>query len=311
MKLKNPIIPATLADRTGSGRLVARAFRDIEARWSSAGAAVAETFLRIPRLEINDASNPVRYAMTPQQMAQVAQEIADTLIRWIAEGKDTSGYFWWDTYPTEAAQMGAAQSVANLSALSEAYAATTTMQAVLSQPAYVERVGMAKFKSYEHWSGLSSSLRGELSEIIGRAVVDGKNPRDVVTEIAGRLEVSKNRAKLYAQTDITDALRQARWAESDRARDEMGIRVGLLWTSALKATTRATHAAKHGKVYNSTEVREFYSRDGNRFRCYCATTECLLDDRGRPMLTDNVRMRLKNERGAWDLADGKRKAASP
>ena len=310
-KPKSPIIPANPKDRTGTGKLVAKALRDINSRFENLGAAVVSAFLRIPRYELNDAAGQViRYAMTPAQLSQVAAEIQEAVIRWIAEGKSLDGMFWWDSYIDEATQTGIAQSVANLSALSASYAATTTVQSVLSQPIYTERLGVAKFKSYEHWTGLSAQLKSELSSIIGRAVTDGKNPRDVTREISERLEVSKAKAAQYAQTDITDTLRQTRWAETDRVGADLGIKVALLWTSALKATTRETHAAKHGRAYTTSEVREFYGRDGNRYNCYCSQIECLIDAKGKPLLPDSRRISLTQERGAWQLADGKRRAGS-
>ena len=129
-----------------------------------------------------------------------------------------------------------------------------------------------------------SEMRAELAQIIGRAVVDGKNPRAVRTEIAERLEVSRGRALGYAQTDITDTLRQARMAEADHAREEFGLGIGLLWTSALLPTTRPTHAARHRKVYTSAQVKAFYAVNGNRYRCHCSITECLLDEDGMRLL---------------------------
>jgi hypothetical protein len=107
-----------------------------------------------------------------------------------------------------------------------------------------------------------------------------------------------------AQTDLTDTLRQARWAEAEAAREDLGIVTGLLWTSALIPTTRPTHAAKNGKVLTTEQVREFYSRDGNIFRCHCAQTECLLDEDGKPILTPGLKAAMAKEKAEWfDTAD--------
>ncbi len=195
---------------------------------------------------------------------------------------------------------GTAQSLANIAGLSATYAGARSLEQIVYSEAYRNRVAMAQIKSYEHWTGLSAGMRSELSQIIGRAVVDGKNPRAVRAEIAERLDVSKAKALQYAQTDITDTLRQARQAEKDFAEAEFGIELGLLWTSALKPTTRPHHAARHGKVYTTEQVREFYGRDGNRYNCYCAQTECLLDADGRPILTDTLKGAMAKEKAAWE-----------
>ena len=47
----------------------------------------------------------------------------------------------------------------------------------------------------------------------------------------------------------------------------------MLWASALKPTTRASHARRHGRVYTIDEVRDFYSRDGNAINCYLPGTQ--------------------------------------
>ncbi len=118
-------------------------------------------------------------------------------------------------------------------------------------------------------------------------------------EIQERLEVSKSKALQYAQTDVTDTLRQARIAESEFAEQEMGIRTGLLWTSALIPTTRPWHASRNGKVYTPDEVRTFYSQSGNRYNCRCAVTEALLDEDGKPILTKSLQSKMANERKKW------------
>jgi uncharacterized protein with gpF-like domain len=122
----------------------------------------------------------------------------------------------------------------------------------------------------------------------------------VVAEIRERLDVSRSAALQYAQTDITDTLRQARWAEAERAGDEYGLRLALLWTSALIPTTRPWHASRHGKVFTPAEVRNFYGQRGNRYRCHCSQTEALLDEAGAPILTDGLKRSMSKELKAWE-----------
>jgi uncharacterized protein with gpF-like domain len=170
---------------------------------------------------------------------------------------------------------------------------------VLFSEPYRNRLAAAQVRSMDHWTGLGATLRAELSQIIGRGVVDGKNPRVVRREIAEQMGVSRARAELYAQTDITGTLREARWAEADHASEELGLSLALLWTSAFLPTTRQTHAARHGQAYTSKEVREFYSRSGNRYRCHCAQTEALLDEFGKPILSASAKRGMAKERAVW------------
>lgn len=242
------------------------------------------------------------YGLTPDEMADVSEALGEAVKRWVAEDVQVKYKFWWSPFADESSQLGASQAVANLSRLSAAYAAARSIQAVVLSDAYKSRVAMAQIKSYDSWKSLAEDARSKLSQIIGRAVVDGKNPKAVRKEIQDAIGVSKSRAMLYAQTDITETLREARRKEAEYAIEQFGMNVGLLWTSALIPTTRRTHAARNGKVYTPEEVREFYGKDGNRYRCHCAQTECLIDDAGKPMLSDALKRSMKSELEAWEKA---------
>lgn len=302
----NPTIPGTPEERTGTTRILRRAVREITRRFAGLQRDVLAIFDAIRVYGGNDAAMArTLYALTPEELAATSQALQDALDRWLLEGRDPRHSFWYSPYDEEAAQLGSAQSAANLTRLSEGYAATRSLQQIVYSDAYRNRVAMAQVKSYEHWTGLSSQARSELSQIIGRAVVDGKNPRAVRAEIMERLDVTRSRAAQYAQTDITDTLRQARMAEADYATETLGLNIGLLWTSALIPTTRPWHASRNGKVYTSEQVRAFYQVNGNRYRCHCATTECLLDTDGKPILTDGLKAKMKAEKVAWQKAQGK------
>lgn len=298
----NPIVPGSTTERTGSAGILRRANAAIRARFAGLLRDVLGIFGRIRTLEANDAQDfgRVLYALTPQEMAAVVEALRQALGRWIIDGREARDVFWFNAYEAEAAQLGTAQSVANLSRLSEAYAAARSLQQVVFSEPYATRVALAQIRSYEHWTSLSAGMQSELSQIIGRAVADGKNPRAVRKEIMERLGVSEHRAYSYAQTEITNTLRDARMAEKADAEERFGLRMGLLWTSALLPMTRPWHASRNGRVYTEEEVKAFYSVNGNKYRCHCGITECLLDENDRPILTDRAKAQFKRERETWE-----------
>lgn len=296
---RNPAIPGTPKDRTGTAGILRRAYAEIRQRYAGLQAEVLAIFDRIPTYALNDEFTPVAYALTPQQMEALSLELQAAFERWIASGRDPAHSFWYSKYDQEASHLGTAQSVANLTNLSATYAAARSIESVIYSQPYQTRLGMAQIKSYEHWTGLAASQKAELAQIIGRAVVDGKNPKAVRTEIMERLEVSRSKAAQYTQTDITDTLRQARWAESEYTSETLGIKIGMLWTSALLPTTRPWHASKNGKVLTTEEVKAFYSVNGNRYNCHCSQTEALLDADGKPILTKKLQSTMSNELSAW------------
>lgn len=298
--MTNPIIPGSIRDRTGTSSILHRAVADIKRRYTGLKIDVLAIFARIPVYSFNDEFGQVYYGMTAQQLEALSSELQAAYDRWIASSRDPANVFWYSKHVDDAQQLGTAQSVANLTTLSESYAAARTLERVIYSQPYQTRLAMAQVKSYEHWTGLAASQKSELSEIIGRAVIDGKNPKAVRTEIMERLEVSRSRAAQYAQTDITDTLRQARMSEDEYSESELGIKTGELWTSALLPTTRAHHAARTGKVYTRAEVKQFYSVNGNRYRCHCSITACLLDADGKPILSDRLKASMKAEKLQWD-----------
>ena len=300
--MANPIIPGSNNDRTGALPILRRAVREINRRWAGLQADVLAAFNAIPAYAINagETVDLYRYGLTADQMSRLSVELQAAVERWIADGRDPANLFWWSQYVSESAQLGTAQSVANLSQLSPAYAAARSIETVIYSEPYVQRLAVAQFKSYEHWTGLAAAQKSELAQVIGRAVTDGKNPKTIADEIKERLGVSLSKAKQYAQTDVTDTLRQARWAESEQAQEDFGIKVGLLWTSALLPTTRPWHASRHGRVYTTSQVKEFYGQRGNVYACHCSATEALLDADGKPILTPKLKAKMQGEKLKWD-----------
>src|SRR6185369_9488880 len=168
---RNPIVPGNTADRTGTAGILRRMSTVLNARWTMLTAEVLAIFARIPvyqlnqslgpaldadgteLLQLNDLRDPaVRYGLTPEQLAGIAEELGETVQRWIAGGRSTDYALWWEPFQAEAAQLGTAQSVSNLTRLSTVYAAARSLEQVVYSTPYVNRIKQAKFRSYEHWT---------------------------------------------------------------------------------------------------------------------------------------------------------------
>jgi hypothetical protein len=310
-RVRNPIIPGNPRERTGSAGIMRRAVAEISRRYRGLTRDVLAVFAPIPVYAENDDKGSstdtppaVHYGATPQILDQTMLDLQAALDRWILDGRGTQYVAWWSVYQDEAAQLGTAQTVVNLANLSPAYAAARSLETVIFSEPYRLRAQIARVRSNEYWTGLTSQARSDLAGVIGRAVVDGKNPKAVRTEIMERLNVNKSRAALYAQTEIPGTLREARLAESEDADEQLGIKTALLWTSAFKPTTRTWHASRSGRTYSREEVKAFYASNGNRFRCYCAQTEALLDADGKPILTKSLQNAMANERKTWQSKHG-------
>lgn len=146
--------------------------------------------------------------------------------------------------------------------------------------------------------GISDTARANLANVISDAIGRGVNPRETAGIISKRLDVSMSQAKNIAQTEQVGALRKAQWQETDWARERLGLNTAILWLSALKPTTRAWHAARHGRTYATEEVEAFYAESGNRYHCYCANIPVILDDDGK-VVNQGLVERLTTERKDW------------
>ena len=171
-------------------------------------------------------------------------------------------------------------------------------QQLLSSPAYQNQIAAAQLTTFSDWKAISDAARADLTGVITDAIARGVNPGETAAVISKRLDVSMAKAKAIAQTEQVGALRQAQWNETDWAADRLGLNTGLLWLSALKPTTRTWHASRHGLVYTTEEVRDFYAENGNRYNCYCSQIPVLLNDDGS-IFNEGLADKLAKERKDW------------
>ena len=223
------------------------------------------------------------YDMSAQELADLLEAVQAILDDHLLEGGEQN--LWAMDYVVAEAQRGTLEAFNNLSQQSQVYASQTTLQQLLSSP-------------FSDWKVISDTARGDLTNIITDAVARGVNPRETASVISKRLDVSMSKAKNIAQTEQVGALREAQWNETDWASERLGLNTGLLHLSALKPTTRTTHAFWHGKVRTVQEVRDWYAVDGNKYHCYCSQIPVLLNDDGS-IFNEGLADKLKKERQQW------------
>lgn len=317
MKNGTPILSRNKADPTQSARQVRRVFSDIERRYFHIKRRVRA--LLDERLAGQQAHNERAswllcnkddgmpslyqitagayiYDMTAAQLADLLQSVQSILDDALLAGGSQN--IWIMEQISAEYERGTLNAFTNLSVQSEVYASQVTLLQLLSSPAYQNQIASAYISTYSDWVGISDASRADLADIIASSIGRGIGPRETARIISKRLDVSMSRAKNIAQTELVGALRQAQWNETDWAADRLGLNTGLLCQSALKPTTRTWHAAEHGRVRTTAWVREFYSRDGNRYRCYCNQIPALLNDDGS-IFNKGLLEKLDEERANW------------
>ncbi len=239
------------------------------------------------------------YDMTPQELAELLEAVQGILDDYLLDGGENNQ--WAMDYIVAEAQRGTLEAFNNLSQQSQVYANQTTLQQLLSSPGYLNQISAARLTTFSDWKVISDTARGDLTNIITDAVARGVNPRETASVISKRLDVSMSKAKNIAQTEQVGALREAQWNETDWASERLGLNTGLLHLSALKPTTRTTHAFWHGKVRTVQEVRDWYAVDGNKYHCYCSQIPVLLNDDGS-IFNEGLADKLAAERKQWAKA---------
>lgn len=321
-RIGTPIVPRNKADPTQSGRQVSRMFNDIEARYLDIKRRLKVLFdqrltgrqretngERSWMMCNNEGAEPSLYQvnagtyiydMTAAQLANLLQIVQTVLDDSLIDGGSQN--LWALEYVSAEYERGTLNAFTNLSVQSPVYASQTTLQQLLSSPAYQNQIACAYVSTYSDWKGISDTARADLANVIADSIGRGINPRETASIVSKRLDVSMAKAKNIAQTEQVGALRQAQWNETDWAADRLGLNTGLLWLSALKPTTRWWHAAEHGKVKSTEWVREFYSRDGNKYHCYCSQIPVLLNDDGS-IFNTGLAEKMAKERKLWKSAE--------
>ncbi|WP_422854891.1 phage minor head protein [Citrobacter portucalensis] len=317
-RIGTPIVPRNKADPTHSARQVGRMFRDIDERYLTIKRRLKTLFgqrLTGQQRETNgerswmicnnEGSEPSLYQvnagtyiydMTAAQLADLLQVVQSILDDELLDGGSQN--LWAMDYVIAEYDRGTLNAFTNLSVQSQAYASQTTLVQLLSSPAYQNQIASAYISTYSDWKGISDAARADLANVIADSIGRGINPRETAGIVSKRLDVSMAKAKNIAQTEQVGALRQAQWNETDWAADRLGLNTGLLWLSALKTTTRAWHASRHGKVFTTEEVRDFYAESGNRYNCYCSQIPVLLNDDGS-IFNEGLADKLVKERKSW------------
>ncbi|HIB4928198.1 TPA: phage minor head protein [Klebsiella variicola subsp. variicola] len=321
-KPKSPVIPRSKVDPTMSRKSVSKMERDIEGRYYEIKVALKALFdQRLTGRERESNSNnwhflchvngaePTLYQvnagkfiydMSAQELAELLEAVQGILDDYLLDGGEQN--LWAMDYVVAEAQRGTLEAFNNLSQQSQVYVSQTTLQQLLSSPGYLNQIASARLTTFSDWKVISDTARGDLTNIITDAVARGVNPRETASVISKRLDVSMSKAKNIAQTEQVGALREAQWNETDWASERLGLNTGLLHLSALKPTTRTTHAFWHGKVRTVQEVRDWYAVDGNKYHCYCSQIPVLLNDDGS-IFNQGLAEKLAKERQLWKGAN--------
>ena len=280
--MPNPILPRRPLDPTGVDALERAAVADLRARLRKICKAYVDGLNTIPSsLAVN-----AKYAflLDPAALENILSGAGATAENLLLEGSTVQNLWIFQKYVSVSYTKGTQQEWANLAAQSTAYkGAYQRLADLLQTPAFRARVGILASRQYEEMDGLLSDTKKTMGRILVDGLTRGRNPRDIAKDLARGTDILIPRARRIARTEITSALRRARWDEHDSAVANLNLKFMLMHYSALSPTTRLTHAQRHAMLYTSDQVREWYSDSGNSINCKCTQISVLVDDKGQPV----------------------------
>ncbi|EJG2193394.1 phage head morphogenesis protein [Klebsiella oxytoca] len=290
-KTKPPILPRNYQDPTGADALERRAMNDFARRMNKIGKAYKSALDKIPSsLAVNAR---YEYQLNPTILSIILNDASYLVDQVLLEGGDYD--LWFYEYVDLAAEKGTGQAYANLSQQSPVYAAgRESLSAILISEPYQRRMALVNARIFEEMKGLSAEVKRDMARVLTDGIGRGLNPREVSRNLTIQIGIEKRRANRIARTEITTALRRAKWEEDQEASELYGLKTKLLHISALSPTTRHTHAARHAHLYTNEEVRDWYAKDANSINCKCTQQSVLVDEEGKPIYPDTI-TKLKQE----------------
>lgn len=303
-KPKAPILPSKPTDPTGVDALERRAIRDFASRMRKIGKAYVAGLNRIPAEPA--VNKRYSFQLDPFLLSSILSQAGAEVDALLLEGGEQSVWLF-ETYVSAAYRRGTAQEFASLAQQSPAYrAGQEALISVLQSEPYRRRIALIAAREYEEMLGLSGGVKAAMSRILTDGVARGLNPRDVAKLLTTQAGIEAGRARRIARTEITTALRRARWDEHDDAQERYGLRTMLMHYSALSPTTRINHAARHARLYTSDQVRDWYSQGAEAINCKCSQISVLVDSNNKPLVPQIVdraraaerKMRAEG-RGPW------------
>lgn len=286
----SPIIPRNEQDPTGADSKERGAINEFAKRMNLIYRNMREILNRQPYTVVTVNSkilrvNATRYDfnLSPEILANLSQEIQSMIEAILMEGGEQNLWFL-NSYVIPAAIQGTAQSHANLTVQSEAYARSRpTLQSLLMSDPYRKRIGLLRAREFEEMENLMNRTKDVMRRTLSEGMALGKNPRDISKDLQDATSLSKHRANLIARTEIPGALRRARMDEDEQAIKEFEFDAMQMHISAFSPTTRIWHAQRHGTLHTIQEQREWWSFAKNACNCKCSTILVLVGKDGKPL----------------------------
>jgi hypothetical protein len=87
--------------------------------------------------------------------------------------------------------------------------------------------------------------------------------------------------------------------------DDSEWQMRILWWSALSSESRQTHVERHGRIFTSDEVKDFYDNSDNSLGCLCSQSPILVNVNTGEVLQSKLVKRMQKSREEYQKKHNK------
>ena len=290
----------TKEDPTGMAANRNRTTRRLDLRLNKARRQVLTLFRAIPRARkvetkiVNAETQAVyTYDLNPVQLEMMNAEVRTIINNELLETQsDIMPLDWWYQPEVELpVRQGTLEEINRINQLITAAALAGVRVRglepqriapgiILSSRPYLEELRNVYVENFATIKTLSNRTADQVIQQINTGMKSGLTPTEIAGSINERFKVSTSSAKRIAETEINRAYTNAKMNAVDLVATETGLRAGVIHISALTSTTRASHAARHGLAFTTTQQRQWWDTGSARINCKCSVLSALIDRDG-------------------------------
>ena len=298
--------PKVTKDEKRTARLTNH-FKDSRYIWANSDFDLPDGLLS---RELKVMTNAVRYdyLLDASTMDRTMSAIEQILTQEILGGADFwTTRFFMNPFIESAVEDGATDSFESAVLIAEGSPveqnlSLLTAQQQLQSPVYADRLRLVNGRVFELMKGLTADMKSQLRLTLTEGVARGVGIRDLKGMINKRLSVGMVRSERIARTEINRAYTDAYMNESEdlnnTALKDDDWQIRQCHRSALSATTRKTHAARHGTVSTVAEQNEWWAKNG-RINCLCATLDVLYNTNTHEILQQKMIDNMQEQKSEW------------
>lgn len=185
---------------------------------------------------------------------------------------------WMNLYIRSAYQKGMAQSAQNLRGAGVTVA-DSWLDTAFFKPIHADRVGLIYTRVYSDLVGVTDQMDTMISRILARGMGEGRNPRDIARDLMKQVDISRNRARTIARTEVISAHAEAS-LNSYREAGLEGVKVRAEWSTAGDDAVCPECEDMEGKEFEIDDAHGLIPLHPN---CRCAFIPVVLDPTGKAL----------------------------